>query len=153
VSSPIPTNSFDAEDSAVERSTTTTSSSGDTVGRATANEGARTPSWSTSSSRLDSSLQLLIEESPPARTPLTIRPRSSRWQDKAACRGMGRFFFIPEYPLDLAAKLRVKRAKEVCATCPVAGACLSYAERRHLSGVWGGRLLAPMGGVYSTFHD
>jgi WhiB family transcriptional regulator, redox-sensing transcriptional regulator len=51
----------------------------------------------------------------------------------AACRGMDAETFFPSADGDPAA------AKEVCATCPVAAACLAFAlEHGERFGVWGG---------------
>jgi hypothetical protein len=58
---------------------------------------------------------------------------------------MGRFFFVPEYPLSDAAKARVKEAKRICQRCPVVAQCGNYARHHSLSGVWGGTLIAPLG--------
>ena len=72
----------------------------------------------------------------------TSVPRSSRrWQDEAACKGMGVSFFIPEIPLTPLTTVLVARAKAVCATCPVTEECRRYATRNNASGVWGGVLL------------
>ena len=75
------------------------------------------------------------------------RHSSRRWQDEAACAGLGREDFIPEYPLTDHSLAGVAAAKLVCAGCPVKSACLSYAHRHGASGVWGGVLLAGIGGV------
>ena len=57
------------------------------------------------------------------------------WRDLAACKEKPDVDFFP-YPEDVAG---IARAKEVCATCPVADECLSYAiETRQSEGVWGG---------------
>ena len=56
------------------------------------------------------------------------------WRDLAACKDANIDFF--PFPEDVQA---IGRAKEVCATCPVAEECLAYAlETRQGDGIWGG---------------
>lgn len=56
------------------------------------------------------------------------------WRDAAACADSDAEFF-PE-PADVAA---IAAAKAVCADCPVAGECLTWAiEANQLDGIWGG---------------
>lgn len=55
------------------------------------------------------------------------------WRTKAACHGLDPQTFYPETDEEAGP------AKEVCAGCPVQGACLEYAlARREKEGVWGG---------------
>jgi WhiB family transcriptional regulator, redox-sensing transcriptional regulator len=55
------------------------------------------------------------------------------WRTKAACHGLDPQVFYPETDED------GEQAKQVCAACPVQGACLEYAlGRREKEGVWGG---------------
>jgi len=55
------------------------------------------------------------------------------WRTKAACHGLDPQVFYPETDVE------ADQAKEVCAVCPVQGACLEYAlNRREKEGVWGG---------------
>jgi WhiB family transcriptional regulator, redox-sensing transcriptional regulator len=55
------------------------------------------------------------------------------WQDDAACRGSDTSVFFPASEADAGA------AQAICATCPVAEACLEYAiATRQPDGVWGG---------------
>ena len=57
------------------------------------------------------------------------------WREAAACLDMTDVGFFPG-PEDLGG---VSRAKAVCASCPVAGECLSFAiETRQPDGIWGG---------------
>ncbi|HLT96140.1 MAG TPA: WhiB family transcriptional regulator [Acidimicrobiia bacterium] len=57
------------------------------------------------------------------------------WREAAACAGTTEVNFFPD-PADLAA---VSRAKAMCATCPVAGECLTWAiETNQTEGIWGG---------------
>ena len=55
------------------------------------------------------------------------------WRTKAACHGLDPQAFYPETDEE------AETAKQVCAVCPVQGACLEYAlARREKEGVWGG---------------
>ena len=57
------------------------------------------------------------------------------WRDRAACRGLDPEVFFP----DPGNCIGVERAKQVCAPCPVAWECLSYAiESNQTEGIWGG---------------
>lgn len=57
------------------------------------------------------------------------------WRDAAACATVQDVDFFPD-PADLAA---ISAAKALCATCPVAGECLTWAiETNQTEGVWGG---------------
>ncbi|HLI25392.1 MAG TPA: WhiB family transcriptional regulator [Acidimicrobiales bacterium] len=63
------------------------------------------------------------------------------WQVKAACRGPQAALFFP--PSHFERKddkdARERRAKAICASCPVRRACLDYAVRiREPHGIWGG---------------
>ncbi len=62
------------------------------------------------------------------------------WQDNAACRGENPDLFIgPDGELLTERRDRERRAKAVCAGCPVRPECLSYAlTRPERHGVWGG---------------
>ena len=64
------------------------------------------------------------------------------WHDRAACRGQRDLFFPPEGPSDRATVIgRERRAKAICARCPVAGHCLAFAEAGdewRNGGVWAG---------------
>lgn len=65
---------------------------------------------------------------------------SWEWQVAAACRGMpSAFFFHPWGERGTDRIERVRRAKEVCAGCPVIDECRRHAIRSgELYGVWGG---------------
>jgi WhiB family redox-sensing transcriptional regulator len=65
------------------------------------------------------------------------------WVADAACRGMNPSLFIPEQGDAVGAR----RAKAVCATCPVSDDCLEFALRKHgnvdgglsfIEGIYGG---------------
>ncbi|MGQ0849270.1 MAG: WhiB family transcriptional regulator [Actinomycetota bacterium] len=57
------------------------------------------------------------------------------WREAAACRTTPGVDFFPS-PEDVQA---IGQAKAVCATCPVAEECLTYAlETRQAEGIWGG---------------
>ncbi len=62
------------------------------------------------------------------------------WQAEAACRGMASsFFFHPWGERGPSRDERVRRAKEVCAGCPVIDACRQHAlDVQEQYGVWGG---------------
>jgi WhiB family redox-sensing transcriptional regulator len=63
------------------------------------------------------------------------------WQVKAACRGPQATVFFPPSSFERKdEKLdRERRAKAICATCPVKQPCLDYAMRtREQHGIWGG---------------
>ncbi len=63
------------------------------------------------------------------------------WQTRAACRGPdASVFFPPSTPerIDVRAD-RERRAKSICARCPVRRPCLDFAVRTHEAhGIWGG---------------
>jgi WhiB family redox-sensing transcriptional regulator len=57
------------------------------------------------------------------------------WRDQAACLEVDGVDFFPD-PADLAA---ISAAKAVCAGCPVAAECLTWAiETNQTEGIWGG---------------
>jgi len=63
------------------------------------------------------------------------------WQWRAACRGQDAALFFT--PGNLESKeerlVRERRAKAICAVCPVRVECLEYAVRiREPHGIWGG---------------
>ena len=63
------------------------------------------------------------------------------WQARGACRGQSAaIFFAPtHFERKEARAARERKAKAVCATCPVRKECLSYALRiREPHGIWGG---------------
>ena len=63
------------------------------------------------------------------------------WQDRAACKGPQSEVFFPPAHLERKDErdLRERRAKAICASCPVKRQCLDYALRiREPHGIWGG---------------
>ena len=63
------------------------------------------------------------------------------WQDKAACKGPQARVFFPPSHLERKdeREARERRAKAICAVCPVRTPCLDYAlEIREPHGIWGG---------------
>jgi WhiB family transcriptional regulator, redox-sensing transcriptional regulator len=62
------------------------------------------------------------------------------WQDDAACRGKDVvLFFGPDGERQPERDIRERKAKAVCAACPVRAECLSYAVGRpEKYGTWGG---------------
>ena len=143
---PTPTDYGDAEEYDAEPLCTSTNQSTGSVPAATASTREPTPSSSSySSPRASTPHRSRAELARRGLSRSTTAKRSYRWQDDAACKDHGVFFYVPEYPLTDAAKLRITRAKAVCTGCPVRQACLSFAHRNHMSGVWGGVLIAPLG--------
>jgi WhiB family redox-sensing transcriptional regulator len=74
------------------------------------------------------------------------------WQVKAACRGPQAALFFP--PSHFERKddkdARERRAKAICASCPVRRSCLDYALRiREPHGIWGGLNEAERRGLIS----
>ena len=63
------------------------------------------------------------------------------WQMRGACRGLdSSTFFHPENERGPSRLRRERAAKQVCASCPVAQACLNWAlQTREPYGVWGGK--------------
>ncbi|WP_083864711.1 WhiB family transcriptional regulator [Nocardia brevicatena] len=62
------------------------------------------------------------------------------WQTRGSCRGVeSAVFFHPDGERGRARADRVRRAKEICGTCPVLAQCRSYAlSVSEPYGVWGG---------------
>lgn len=63
------------------------------------------------------------------------------WQDRAACKGPQAAVFFPPSHVERKdeREIRERRAKEICAICPVRRACLDYALAiREPHGIWGG---------------
>lgn len=72
---------------------------------------------------------------------MAANPGEDIWQVKAACRGPhADVFFPPSHAERKDERLgRERAAKAICRSCPVRGACLSYALRiREAHGIWGG---------------
>lgn len=89
-----------------------------------------------SASELDRYHQL-----PPVEVEVTIhRPIPMSWKDDAACHGMDLTLFFGDDPGSRPALRRsvLKRAREVCITCPVVRDCLRSALVDEERGVWGG---------------
>jgi WhiB family transcriptional regulator, redox-sensing transcriptional regulator len=60
------------------------------------------------------------------------------WWRAAACRSADPELFFPIAPT-AASGSDIRRAKQICASCPVSSPCLSYAlARRQEQGIWGG---------------
>ncbi|MGH8904763.1 MAG: WhiB family transcriptional regulator [Egibacteraceae bacterium] len=61
------------------------------------------------------------------------------WRDKAACRDMDTEWFFPHGTTGPALE-QADRAKAVCASCPVAEACLEWAlQTNQDAGIWGAK--------------
>lgn len=68
--------------------------------------------------------------------PWWLREKDVRteWMEHGLCRQVDPDLFFPE-----AGSNMTKRAKRVCASCPVMDECLDYAlEHRGVLGIWGG---------------
>ena len=75
------------------------------------------------------------------RRQVAMPPRPSwAWQDGAACRGKEIvLFFGPDGERQPERDIRERKAKLVCASCPVKMECLNYAvSRPEKYGTWGG---------------
>jgi WhiB family redox-sensing transcriptional regulator len=71
----------------------------------------------------------------------TTQRAQELWQEKAACKGPQAAVFFPPSHLERKDEKeeRERRAKAICATCPVQRPCLDYAlEIREPHGIWGG---------------
>ncbi|HLS76650.1 MAG TPA: WhiB family transcriptional regulator [Nocardia sp.] len=67
---------------------------------------------------------------------LGIGPNDQAWQRDAHCRSTDPEAF---FPADENPNLLTNRAAyRICADCPVANACLEFATRHKLEGIWGG---------------
>jgi WhiB family transcriptional regulator, redox-sensing transcriptional regulator len=65
-------------------------------------------------------------------------PRAD-WRDHAACRFADPELFFPVSPAGPSLDQAERRARAVCATCPVRRECLQFAlATRQAHGVWGG---------------
>ena len=63
------------------------------------------------------------------------------WQERAACRGPQSVVFFPPHHAERKNERlsRERRAKAICASCPVLESCLDYALTiREPHGIWGG---------------
>jgi WhiB family redox-sensing transcriptional regulator len=72
---------------------------------------------------------------------VSAQPSLDSWQHRGACRGPQAtvFFPPPHFERKIERAERERRAKEICASCPVASACLDYALTiREPHGIWGG---------------
>jgi WhiB family redox-sensing transcriptional regulator len=75
------------------------------------------------------------------RRQVAMPPRPNwAWQDAAACRGKEIvLFFGPDGERQPEREIRERKAKMVCASCPVRVECLTYAvSRPEKYGTWGG---------------
>lgn len=72
---------------------------------------------------------------------MSAQPSFDSWQHRGACRGpqASVFFPPPHFERKHDRIARERRAKEICAQCPVIEDCLNYAlEIREPHGIWGG---------------
>jgi WhiB family redox-sensing transcriptional regulator len=61
-----------------------------------------------------------------------FRPDRPKWQEHARCRGMLDLFF------NEGSSISIRKAKEICALCPVRKPCLQFALDNEEYGVWAG---------------
>jgi WhiB family redox-sensing transcriptional regulator len=59
------------------------------------------------------------------------------WRNQAACRGMPTGWWFPERPPTGPMIANMRKAKAICAACPVQVECLDDG-RDELYGIWGG---------------
>jgi len=91
--------------------------------------------------RFDCILVEVIDPMSQVRRQSAVLPRPNwGWQDAAACRGEDLLlFFGPDGERQPEREIRERKAKEVCAACPVQIECLNYAvSRPEKYGTWGG---------------
>jgi len=72
---------------------------------------------------------------------VTLDRVAEAWQRQAACRGPESVLFYPPATPEARPERdsRERRAKSICATCPVRTPCLDFAlEIREPHGIWGG---------------
>lgn len=72
---------------------------------------------------------------------MSAQPSFGAWQHRGACRGPQAvvFFPPPQFERKVDRNERERRAKLICAECPVTGECLEYAiQIREPHGIWGG---------------
>jgi WhiB family transcriptional regulator, redox-sensing transcriptional regulator len=62
------------------------------------------------------------------------------WQERASCRGEDVvLFFGPDGERQPERDIRERKARQICAACPVRAECLTYAvSRPEKYGIWGG---------------
>jgi WhiB family transcriptional regulator, redox-sensing transcriptional regulator len=75
---------------------------------------------------------LMAPDEAPLPSLADLIPARPPWMAQALCRGMASGIFFPSRGE------ATDEAREVCATCPVAGPGLSYAVAEDLEGVWAG---------------
>ena len=69
---------------------------------------------------------------------MSATDEAADWRSRGACLSADPDLFFPISPGG-ASQRQEKRAKAVCATCPVKAECLAFAvETRQVHGVWGG---------------
>ena len=72
---------------------------------------------------------------------MSALPSFKTWQHRGACRGPHADVFFPPSHFERKhdRNEREMRAREICRSCPVMGACLEYAiQIREPHGIWGG---------------
>ncbi|WP_017602998.1 WhiB family transcriptional regulator [Nocardiopsis alkaliphila] len=81
-----------------------------------------------------------MSQSRPRRRTASLPSPAWGWQNSAACLGEDlSLFFGPEGERQAERELRERRAKRLCAGCPVRTSCLDHAvSRPEKYGTWGG---------------
>lgn len=59
------------------------------------------------------------------------------WRDSAACKGLPTAWWYPERPPTGETIANMRKAKKICATCPVQNECMQDG-RDEIYGIWGG---------------
>lgn len=75
---------------------------------------------------------LTIDVSPPEDAEVV------HWSEQAACKGRTSLFFAPRAERPQARARREAQAGVMCARCPVATECRTFARANHEYGYWGG---------------
>jgi WhiB family redox-sensing transcriptional regulator len=69
---------------------------------------------------------------------LAVLPVSADWRAQAVCKGQTELFFPPRAERPQARVRREAQARALCASCPVALDCRSFARDQREYGFWGG---------------
>ncbi len=70
-------------------------------------------------------------------TTLASEPHATSWTDAALCKGRTTLFFAPRAERPQARVRREAQAGLLCANCPVANECRTFARANHEYGYWG----------------
>jgi WhiB family redox-sensing transcriptional regulator len=81
--------------------------------------------------------------------------RSAEWKAQAACRDHPNadiFFTEPSRSASVTVLADYRDALELCSSCPVREACLDYALRYDLEGIWGGLTTSARRALRNRLH-